>query len=90
MLATKGYFKNNNFVNESDIAIPEGRSVIVTILEDGDIEESSQYTECQKQKEIFQDFFMAWEKIDEPLTDVFDRSIASSLLSTAQLYLGNP
>jgi hypothetical protein len=80
MVAVKGYFKGDNFVNETGIAIPDGRPVIVTILEEEARPEASHYAECQRQKQLFQDFFKAWDEVeDEPLTAAFDEAITKGL-----------
>jgi hypothetical protein len=79
MLTAKGYFKGSTFISDSGIAIPEGQPVVISLLEEERPLESNQYAECQKQKKVFQEFFMAWNEIDEPLTEAFDRSIAEGL-----------
>jgi hypothetical protein len=93
MTVVQGYFKDNTFVNESNIVIPNGCPVLVTILEpsakvqmdrdfpplDEKEPESPRNDAYQRQKKAFQEFLRAWKEIDEPLTAVFDQAVAEGM-----------
>ncbi|GHU48694.1 hypothetical protein FACS1894200_06290 [Spirochaetia bacterium] len=66
MVAVKGYFKDTNFINDDNTPIPEGQP--------------DQYTESQKHKKTWGEFFKAMDEIDdEPLAETFDEVIAEGM-----------
>jgi hypothetical protein len=73
MVAVQGYFKNNIFINESNIPIPEERPVIITILDD---KEGDQRSEAKRQKAIFAEFYTAIQADPEVLGEEFDKTMA--------------
>jgi hypothetical protein len=74
--AVQGYFKNNIFINESHIPIPEGQPVIITILNDGPAVSAS---ESKRQKVIFSEFYAAIQADSEILGEEFDKTLADRL-----------
>jgi hypothetical protein len=73
MVAVQGYFKNNIFINESNIPIPEEQPVIVTIL---DGKEWDRRSEAKRQKSIFAEFYKAIQEDPEVLGEEFDKALA--------------
>jgi hypothetical protein len=73
MVAVQGYFKNNAFINQSNIPIPEGRTVIITVL-DGKTQDTRE--ESQRQKAIFSEFYAAIQADSEVLGEEFDKVLA--------------
>jgi hypothetical protein len=82
MVAVKGYFKNKTFHSESDIAIPDGQPVIVTILDFPTPPQEAQPTvsESQRQRELFREAFDAIQAVEgEELGEEFDKVLAQGL-----------
>jgi hypothetical protein len=75
MLVVPGYFKDNVFVPEDSISIPDGTKALVS-LEDAALNEAR---EAERQLPIFEEFFAALDKIDEELPPEFDQIIARGL-----------
>ncbi|MFP3042324.1 hypothetical protein LQZ19_10965 [Treponema primitia] len=68
MVAVQGYFKNDTFINESHIPIPEGKPVIITIL---DTKERGE-TESERQRKIFAECYAALRADPEELGEEFE------------------
>jgi hypothetical protein len=74
MVAVQGYFKNNIFINESNIPIPDGQPVIVTILENTQPE--VQRPEAQRRKSSISEFRAAVHADTEELSEDFEKTPA--------------
>jgi PII-like signaling protein len=75
MVAVKGYFKDKTFHSDSDVSIPDGQPVIVTIL---DFPERT-ISEAQRQKQIFMETFAAIQADPEELGEEFDKVLAEGI-----------
>jgi hypothetical protein len=75
MEAVKGYFKDKIFISDSNVAIPDGQPVIVTIL---DFPESV-VSEAQRQKQIFRETYAAIQADPEELSEEFDKVLAEGI-----------
>lgn len=67
MLSVRGYFKENQFIAMDNAAIPEGKQVIVTILDD-----AVTAPDPSQQRGAFADFFSALKADTEEPTPVFN------------------
>ncbi|GHV92666.1 hypothetical protein AGMMS50268_31690 [Spirochaetia bacterium] len=76
MVAVKGYFKDKTFHSDSDIAIPDGQPVIVTILDFL----KSPVSEVQGLRKIFAEGFDVIQAVEgEELTEEFDKALAEGI-----------
>jgi hypothetical protein len=75
MEAVKGYFKDKTFISDSDVSIPDGRPVIVTIL---DFPERA-VSEAQRQKQIIKETYAAIQADPEELGEEFDTVLAEGI-----------
>jgi hypothetical protein len=75
MLLVPGYFKNNIFVPNNDISIPDGTQAVVSV-DDKRVDEAK---EAKKQLKAFKEFFAAIRTIPEELAPEFDEMIARGL-----------
>jgi hypothetical protein len=73
MTAIQGYFKNNVFINESNIPIPEEQPVTITVLENRPMNPEA---ESKRQKAIFSEFYAAIQADSEELGEEFDKILA--------------
>jgi hypothetical protein len=76
MIAVQGYFKNKTFITASDISIPDGQPVIVTVL---DTKTGNEAGEAKRQKKIFQESYAAIQADSEKLGEEFDWVVAEGL-----------
>ncbi|GHU15581.1 hypothetical protein FACS1894163_02840 [Spirochaetia bacterium] len=78
MEAVKGYFKDKTFISDSDVSIPDGQPVIVTILDFL----KSPVSESQGLRKIFAEGFDAIQAVEgEELTEEFDKALAEGISS---------
>ncbi|GHV76680.1 hypothetical protein AGMMS49942_15010 [Spirochaetia bacterium] len=76
MEAVKGYFKDKTFISDSDVSIPDGQPVIVTILDFP----KSPLSEAQRLRKIFAEGFDAIQAVEgEELTEEFDKALAEGM-----------
>ncbi|GHU74105.1 hypothetical protein FACS189450_14670 [Spirochaetia bacterium] len=76
MEAVKGYFKDKTFISDSDVSIPDGQPVIVTILDFL----KSPVSESQGLRKIFAEGFDAIQAVEgEELTEEFDKALAEGI-----------
>ncbi|GHV23570.1 hypothetical protein FACS189494_11620 [Spirochaetia bacterium] len=76
MEAVKGYFKDKTFISDSDVSIPDGQPVIVTILDFL----KSPISEAQGLRKIFAEGFDAIQAVEgEELTEEFDKVLAEGI-----------
>jgi hypothetical protein len=75
VVAVKGYFKDKTFIGDSDVSIPDGQPVIVTILDFP----ASAVSEAQRQKNIFMETYAAIQADPEELGEEFDTVLAEGI-----------
>jgi hypothetical protein len=75
MIAVKGHIKNNKFVSDDGTSIPEGSRVVVTVLN----EEIPVFSETERQRRAWADFFEAIENDPEELSPEFDEIISRGI-----------
>ncbi|GHV46648.1 hypothetical protein AGMMS49546_35030 [Spirochaetia bacterium] len=77
MTTVQGYFKNKAFVTDSNIFIPDGQPVLVTILENKPTNEAA---EAQRLRKIYTEYFDAIQAVEgEELTEEFDKVLAEGI-----------
>jgi hypothetical protein len=75
MLFVSGYFKNNTFVPEKDISIPDGTKAVVSV-EDKAL---GTVIKAEQQLTVFKEFLAELDKDDEMLPPEFDEIIAQGI-----------
>jgi hypothetical protein len=75
MLLVTGYFKNNTFVPEKNISIPDGTKAVVSV-EDQALNKAKK---AERQLTVFEEFLAELDKDDEVLPPEFDEIIAKGI-----------
>lgn len=75
MLILNGFFKNNSFVPDREVAIPDGTRATISILETG----SYTAPDIAQQKKAWRDFFEGIRASGEVLPDEFDEILEKGI-----------
>jgi hypothetical protein len=75
MLILNGFFKDNTFIPDRDLSVPDGTKAVVSV------EDSSQIPmeETARLKQAWHDFFKEIRAIDEELPPEFDEILARGI-----------
>jgi len=76
MLIMNGIFKDNTFVPDFEVSIPDGTRAIISVEEST----SKTYTEIIRQKKAWLDFFEGIRTLDEDLPVEFDEIVEKGIV----------
>jgi hypothetical protein len=80
-MTVTGCIKNNEFVSDDGSSIPDGRRVVVTVLDEESTarDDSPDLSETGRQRRAWADFFEAMENDPEKLPPEFDEIISTGI-----------
>jgi hypothetical protein len=75
MLIIQGYFENNIFHSDTDVAVPDGKKAVVTVID----EDGASAGASKRQQEALDEFFSGLAADPQELSGEFDSTLARRL-----------